>query len=178
MDPELDDVDGTYVCRVMRYPDGTENWLPDIKLGPNQALHAGIDPKIGNYLTFAPPSQAPPSLKSAMNLNPSINETHYEQMDTKYWVIGPDASKDRKVNFPFALVTGPDGDVRKIKEGRLSFNHGGSEVAPVTHKSTSCPSTSLPRPEPPPSYQRTAKVPSSAIEPKGARGKMRRFWGK
>jgi hypothetical protein len=74
VDPEFDVIDGTYLCRMTRYPDDKEKWLPDIELKPNQAFRACVDPTVGNCLTFLPPSQNPPTLESASRLIPTRME--------------------------------------------------------------------------------------------------------
>jgi hypothetical protein len=162
---------------MTRYPDDKEKWLPDIELKPNQAFRACVDPTFGNCLTFLPPSQNPPTLESASRLDPNKNGMCFEETDTEYWIIGPDAKKDRTLNFPFALVTDCHGNVREVKEGPLCPAQDGLVVAPDTRGSTGCPSTSLSRSEPPPTYQGTAKVPSCVNELNGARGKMRKSGG-
>jgi hypothetical protein len=174
VDPELDVIDGTYLCRMTRYPDGEEKWPDEIKLQPNQTFRACVDPTFGNCLTFLPPSQNPPTLESALRLDPNKNGMCFEETDTEYWIIGPDAEKDRTLNFPFALVTDCHGNVREVKEGPLCPTQGGSEVASDTHGSTGCPSTSLPNAKPPSTSHWTAKVPSCANEMRGARGLMRK----
>ena len=101
----------------------------------------------------------------------------FEENDTEYWIIGPDAEKDRTLNFPFALVTDCHGNLREVKEGPLCPTQDGLEVEPDTHGSTGCPLTSLCPSGPPPTYQGTAKVPSCVNELSGARGKMRKSGG-
>jgi hypothetical protein len=162
---------------MTRYPDGKEKWLPDIELKPNQAFRACVDPTFGHCLTFLPPSQNPPTLESASELDPNKNGMCFEETDTEYWIIGPDAENDRTLNFPFALVTDCHGNLREVKEGPLCPAQDGLEVAPDTHGSTGCPSTYLSRSEPPHAYRCTAKVPSCVNELGGARGKMRKSGG-
>jgi hypothetical protein len=178
VDPEFDLIDRTYLCRMTRYPDGGERWLPDIKLGPNQAFRACVDPTFGNCLTFLPPSQNPPTLESACELDPNKNGMCFEENDTQYWIIGPDIEKDRTLKFPFAFITNAEVNVKGLHGIHVSHTQNGSEVAPDTHGSTDCPSTSLARSEPPSTCRSKVKVLPYVNELSGARGKMRKSGGK
>jgi len=174
VDPEVDDIDGTYLCLETTHPDGTKYWR-DFKLKPNQAYRADIDPRLDRpYLAHTDTSANTPSLETAKNLDLNLTYVSRQEVNTKYSICAPGARGDMELVFPFAFVTNDKVNVRGVMGLHPTPTLGGSEVGPATQKSTRCPSTSLPRSEPQPSYQRTAKAPSCAIELKGARGEMRK----
>jgi hypothetical protein len=174
VDPEFDLIDGTYLCRMTRYPDGEEKWPPDIKLQPNQAFRACVDPTFGHCLTFLPPSQNPPTLKSALRLDPNENGMCFEENDTQYWIIGPDIEKDRTLNFPFAFVTDAEVNVNGVHVIPVPSTQNGSESGPDTHGSPSCPLTSLAPSEPPSTCRSNVTVLPYVNDLRGARGEMRK----